>query len=143
MTEKLDILLNRNKSKCLKSIQLVEDSLKRVVPYDSAIDYNSEQLEPYDALSSRFTRAVEQSIKYFRTFEKTHFAENAETIRDLFNRMEKVELISSTDLWMEMRDVRNRIVHDYLPEETEEIFNSIINSYSNELVNLKNQIENK
>jgi len=32
-----------------------------------------------------------------------------------------------------MKDVRNRIVHDYLPEETKRIFDDIMTIYSSEL----------
>ncbi len=39
-----------------------------------------------------------------------------------------------------MRDVRNRIVHDYLPEEIQDIYSSITGTYGNELKNLKERI---
>ena len=35
-----------------------------------------------------------------------------------------------------MRDVRNRIVHDYLPEKTKDMYDSIINEFGKELLNL-------
>ncbi len=47
--------------------------------------------------------------------------------------MSKIQLISSVDLWLDMKDVRNRIVHDYLPDETKQIFDDIIGAYSFEL----------
>ena len=49
----------------------------------------------------------------------------------------KLSLISSVMLWMQMRDVRNRIVHDYLPEVVEEIYRSIAGEFATELSNLK------
>ena len=48
--------------------------------------------------------------------------------------MEKQDIISSTDLWFEMRDIRNRIVHEYLPGEVEKIYNIILNEFSAELM---------
>ena len=51
--------------------------------------------------------------------------------------MEKISLISSVILWMKRRDVRNRIVHDYLPEVVAEIHSSITGEFATELSNLK------
>lgn len=36
--------------------------------------------------------------------------------------MEKVGLVSGIGVWLEMRDVRNRIVHDYVLEKIAEIY---------------------
>ena len=65
-------------------------------------------MEPYDAMSDRFIRAVEVSLKLFRTYERYLFIESSDAIRDLLNRMATVDLITSTQLWVAMRDVRNR-----------------------------------
>ena len=39
--------------------------------------------------------------------------------------MEKLRLVGSASLWLEMRNIRNRIVHDYLPEQTAQMFDLI------------------
>ena len=70
------------------------------------------------------------------------YGENSETIRDLLNRMEKTDLIESTYLWMEMRDIRNRIVHDYLPEQIKKIYDLIIDKFGKELSRLRYKISN-
>ena len=54
--------------------------------------------------------------------------------------MEKLDLISNTDLWLDMRDVRNRVVHDYLPEEIRKTFDLIISVYFIELFELKKKV---
>ncbi len=130
-----------NKDKLLKTIALIEASLERLLPYETNRIYSPEELEPYDAISGRFIRAVEMGLKYFRSVEKYFYGENSDTLRDLLNRMEKIGLISSTDLWMEMREVRNRIVHDYLPEQIKALYDSIMYEYSRELLNLKAHLE--
>ncbi|RLB06949.1 MAG: hypothetical protein DRG59_07115 [Deltaproteobacteria bacterium] len=86
-------------------------------------------------------RAVEMGLKYFRSLEKYFYGENSDTLRDLLNRMEKLGFITSTDLWMEMREVRNRIVHDYLPEQIKALYDSIMYEYSKELLNLKDHLK--
>ena len=97
-------------------------------------------MEPYDAMSGRFIRAVEVSLKFFRTYERYLFAESSDTIRDLLNRMATVDLITSTQLWVAMRDVRNRIVHDYLPKDIKQIYDAIQNQFGNELKQLKSKL---
>jgi len=56
--------------------------------------------------------------------------------------MEKLKWISSVILWMEMRDVRNRIVHGYLPEEIKDIYDSIMGTFGKELLSLKEKTSN-
>ena len=128
--------------KCLASIALVEASVGSMVLYDPLKQYTPKEREPYDALSDRFSRSIEISLKFFRSYEIYLFGESSATTRDLLNRMAKVELISSVKLWMEMRDVRNRIVHDYLPEEIQAIYDQIMGSYAAELKKLKTVLKN-
>ena len=136
MTDDQTILTEAARKKTIDAILLVEASLNRVSPFVLDKTYSPLEAEPYDALCDRFIRAIETSIKYFRSYEKLMFAENSETLRDLLNRMEKLNLISSLDLWMKMRDVRNRIVHDYLPEKIKDMYDSIMNEFEKELLNL-------
>ncbi len=41
-----------------------------------------------------------------------------------------------------MRDVRNRIVHGYLPEEIKDIYDSIMGTFGKELLSLKEKTSN-
>ena len=50
----------------------------------------------------------------------------SETFRDLLLRMEKIGLISSLATWIGLRDLRNRVVHDYLPAELASLYAAII-----------------
>jgi len=54
-------------------------------------------------------------------------------LRDQLNRMEKLGIISSTETWFRLRDVRNRIVHDYLPGKIKEIYDDIMGPFGVEL----------
>ena len=119
---------------------LVEASLSRITPYDVNQNYTPEEMEPYDAMSGRFIRAIEVSLKFFRTYERYLFVESSDTIRDLLNRMATVDLITNTQLWVAMRDVRNRIVHDYLPKDVKQIYDSIQNQFGNELKQLQSKL---
>ena len=140
MNSDLITLISAARQKVLNTIMLVEASLSRITPYDVNQNYTPEEMEPYDAMSDRFIRAVEVSLKFFRTYERYLFAESSDTIRDLLNRMATVDLITSTQLWVAMRDVRNRIVHDYLPKDIKQIYDSIQNQFGNELKQLQSKL---
>ena len=84
------------RQKVPSAIARVEASVNRVKPYQVDKQDTPQELEPYDALSDRFVRAVETSIKFFRSYEILMFAETSETLRDQLNRMEKLNLITET-----------------------------------------------
>ena len=137
----LDELTKAAIVKTINALSLVEASLNKIKPYDPTRLYTPDEMEPYDALCDRFVRGVESAIKFFRTYERAQFAEVSETIRDLFNRMEKLNMISSVELWLFMRDIRNRIVHDYLPEQLKEIYDLLTGPYGEELLTLKKKLQ--
>ena len=140
MNSDLITLITAARQKVLNTIMLVEASLSRITPYDVNQNYTPEEMEPYDAMSGRFIRAVEVSLKFFRTYERYLFVESSDTIRDLLNRMATVDLITSTQLWVAMRDVRNRIVHDSLPKDIRQIYDAIQNQFGNELTQLQSKL---
>lgn len=140
MNDDLTALTTVNRQKALKTIELLAASLSAFQPYHPDTAYTPKALEPYDALSDRFIRAVECALRYFRSLELSEFAEQSDTTRSLLNRMAKIRLISDTDLWLTMRNVRNRIVHDYLPEQTAQMFNEITTVYGPELLSLEQKL---
>ena len=85
----------------------------------------------------RLLRAVECCLHYFRSHELREFAEQSDSTRSLLNRMEKLDLVSNTNLWLQMRNVRNRIVHDYLPEQTAQMYSEISGPYGKELQHVR------
>jgi uncharacterized protein with HEPN domain len=125
-----------NRQKASRAISLVQASLADFRPFDPNIEYSPKALEPYDALADRFVRAVECALRYFRSHELADFGEQSDTTRNLLNRMEKLGVISSTTLWQEMRNVRNRIVHDYLPEQQAAMFHEIQSRFGPKLLRL-------
>ena len=57
------------------------------------------------------------------------------------HQMEKFELISNIDIWLDMRDIRNRIVHDYTPEKIAEMYKLIRYEFYEELNRLEYKIK--
>jgi len=126
------------RDKAISSISLFAASVKRYRPFDPSRRYTPKQLEPYDALADRYIRAVEISIRFFRAYERYQFGEPSDTLRDLLNRMTKLRLVSSVPLWIDMRDPRNRIVHEYLPQKIKDIYTEVVGSMGAELFKVKN-----
>ena len=128
-------LLVINFEKLRRASLLVRDTLSHLPPLDPNVLSSSREMEPYDALASRFERFVDIAVnRFFRSVEWEMKREASETIRDRLLLMEKSGLISSTEIWLEMRDFRNRIAHDYLPEQLVSIFDAIRTRFLSELI---------
>lgn len=128
------ILLDDGKTKIEKALFLVQASLKKLESYDVTKDYTPDELEPYDALADRFIRCVEVFVRFFKTYDRYQSVEISLSYRDLINFMHKLGLISNVQLWLQMRDVRNKIVHDHLPEQTKYLFDSIMGDFYKEIL---------
>lgn len=118
-------LLTASRDKLMAAFELLFASVDDYPGFDPAVAYTPKQREPFDALSDRYMRAFESSLKLFRTWERVREAAPSETFRDLLLRMEKLGFISDMGTWLKMRDVRNRIAHEYLPEELANIYQAI------------------
>ena len=119
-------LLIDSQAKLRAAFELVFASTATYKPFVAGRIYSPKEREPYDALSDRFLRAFESSLKFFRTWERAREANVSETYRDLLLRMEKLGLISGLAEWIALRDLRNRVVHDYLPDELAALYAAII-----------------
>jgi len=140
MKKDFRILFEASKQKVISAVDLVEASLTNLERYSIDKKYNPKELEPYDALSDRFIRAVETCIKFFKTYEYYLYTLSSDTYRDLLLNMEKQKIISAVETWVDMRDIRNRIVHDYLPNHIKNIYDLIMDEFKEELISLKGKI---
>jgi len=123
--------------------RLLQASVGKTTDFDSRKNYSVDELESYDALSDRFIRAVEVAIKFFRTYEYYLRAEQSQILRDGLHQMEKLGVISSLDIWLDMRDIQSRIVHDYVPEKIAAMYFLIRNEFFTELTQLNRFIEQR
>lgn len=108
-------------------MKLLEHSLSKYEPFNPEVVYTYEDLEYYDSLSFRYEKSVEAMFSYFKTLELYLFGETSETLRKRLQKMEKVGLIENLELYMEIKVLRNKVVHAYLPEKLQEIYESIKN----------------
>ena len=139
-TENRKLVLLDNLQKCRKSIALLEASINKINPFDEKRVYTSDELEPYDALSDRFIRAVEIVFKFLRSYQIYNEGISAETLRDLLLFSEKTGMVSSVDIWLEMREIRNRIVHNYQPDMQKHLIEDIIGPFFTEIRQFKEKL---
>jgi len=94
-------------------------------------NYNFEEQESFDSLTSKFSRT---SDIYTQRILKTILLllrENPKSFIDRANLAEKLEIISSADVLIAVRDLRNEIVHEYITAELSRIYKEVLNQYSN------------
>ncbi len=85
-----------------------------------------EEMESFEALTSRFARLSDLIIqKIFRFFDTINL-EPVGTVRDRINRAGKVGAIDSADEFIEIRILRNEIAHEYKSETIYEIFKQVM-----------------
>lgn len=134
------IILQSYINKSISSISVLEASISKVKPFDEHKNYTYDELEPYDALSDRFMRTVEVLFKFLRSYQIFNEGISSETLRDLLLYAEKLNFITSVEIWFEMREVRNRIVHDYFPEQQKQLYADITGSFFNEIRYIQKKI---
>lgn len=100
-----------------RGIQSLKTSLDKCRDIGLKEQYSFEELESYDSLTSKFARLSDiLTQKIFKTIMLL-LRENAPTLIDRANVAEKLEIIHSADLLIQIRDMRNDIVHEYFIEQ--------------------------
>lgn len=89
-------------------------------------EYNYEELDKFESFTSRFARLSDFLIyRIFRLIDKIDL-ESEGTIRDIINRSEKKEVIESAEMFIEIRILRNQIVHEYIQDEIQGMFKKVL-----------------
>lgn len=122
--------MRKDEDKLLElEIKLLEDANKMLVySYDVCREigikpnYTFEELDRFEALTSRFARTSDILIqKIFRLIDILEL-EGLGTVIDRINRAEGRNLINSAEVFKKIRRLRNDIAHEYISEAIEEIF---------------------
>jgi len=117
----------------IRELNLLEDSndvLKYSYDKCSQIGikdtYTVEELDRFEALTSRFARTSDILIqKIFRLIDIIEL-ERPGSVIDRINRAEKRGLISSGETFKEIRRLRNDIAHEYIPSVIKEIYQKVL-----------------
>lgn len=85
-------------------------------------EYSQKELDVFENLASRFARLNDIILqKILRSIHSIDL-DDANTLRDSINLAEKKDLIEDAVEMIEMRELRNSIVHEYIPEVVKNIF---------------------
>jgi hypothetical protein len=123
-----------------KAVYLLKTSIGKFKPYKLNKIYTPVELEYYDSLAFRFEKAVEVFLHFFKGLESYTSGKMSDTLRDRLLLIQKLKIIDSVDFWIEARLLRNKVAHDYLPEQLKDIYLEIYKK-SKAMMKYMNNIE--
>jgi hypothetical protein len=118
-------LISREFNDLKKAVYLLKASLRKFKSYRVNKIYSPVELEYYDSLAFRFEKSVELFLHFFKGLESYYSGKISDTLRDRLLFMQKLKMIDSIDFWIEARLLRNKVAHDYLPEQLKDIYQEI------------------
>ncbi len=101
---------------------ILKYSYKKCIRIKSKKEYTLKELDAFENLTSRFARLNDIIIQ--RVIKTIHSIDLDEitTVRDSINLAEKKNLIKSAQVMIEMRELRNSIVHEYIPDVIKSVY---------------------
>lgn len=78
--------------------------------------YSFEELESFDSLTSKFNRTSDIFTQKVLRSVWMLLHEPFVPFIDMMNKCEKMAILTSADQMIEIRDLRNQIAHEYLPD---------------------------
>ena len=126
--EKLKLLLIENMEHLNRAANQLSVSYERCYPIlliDDSLTIDDQ--EKFEALTSRFSRLADLIIqKSIRLIEHIEL-DNSGSLLDRINKAEKKGFIDSATQFIEIRQLRNSIAHEYDPNSIIEIFKTCLN----------------
>ena len=119
-------LLKENLRLLGKSRKTLILSVEKASRIGEKAEYSFEEMETFDSLTSKFGRT---SDLYTQKVIRTLWALMREPyvpFIDLMNQCEKSGIIVSAGLMLEIRDLRNQITHEYIPEAIQKLIPEVI-----------------
>jgi hypothetical protein len=116
------------RSELLLSLDHLEYSFAKIKKNNWPTDSKDlEILESFEALVSRFSRVTDIFIsKYLRSLAEQDDPAFRGSLRDWVNYAEKRGTIESALFWMEVRELRNKIAHEYANNDLAIIFEQVL-----------------
>jgi len=120
--------------KALATLNLSVEKCKLII---TKKEYTFEEMESLDSLRSKFGRTSDlYTQKVLRTIWML-LHEPFVPFIDLLNKAEKIHLIWSADQLIEIRDLRNQITHEYIPEALTDLIPEIIDNCTHLVKNIE------
>lgn len=119
-------LLSEELELLIKSIETLQLSILKCKQIIGKKEYSFEEMESFDSLTSKFGRTSDlYTQKILRTIWML-LHESFVPFIDLLNKAEKMNIIDSADQLLEIRDLRNQITHQYIPEAITDLVPDVI-----------------
>ena len=123
---KIKKILIENFENFEKSIEWLKRSFNQCKKIGIKEKYSKDEFDYFENLCSRYGRSIDIFIsKVLRSIDLMEL-ENIGTNLDVANRAEKRGLIDSVDELIEMKALRNEIVHEYVEARLQEKFKKIL-----------------
>ena len=108
------------------SLSTLQLSIKKCRAIGEKENYSFEELESFDSLTSKFSRTSDIfTQKVMRTLWML-LHEPFVPFIDMVNKGEKISMLHSADVLIEIRDLRNQIAHEYIPEAIRDLVPEVI-----------------
>ena len=93
--------------------------------------YSFEELESFDSLTSKFNRTSDIFTQKVLRSVWMLLHESFVPFIDMMNKCEKMLILASADQMIGIRDLRNQIAHEYIPEAIRDLVPEVIELTSN------------
>lgn len=115
-------------AKIVKSLNRLEYSYARVLKFPTNPEnLTEEHYEAWDGFSTRFSRTADIFLsKYIKAAITEDDPGFDGKFHDYLNRAQKIGLIDNIDDWLDIRSLRNVIVHEYTDDDLEKIFQKML-----------------
>jgi len=144
----------KNKSLLNESLETSKLHLKRAkfgyermqkIILDSELFNDESKIETVDAFIFRFIKLQDfMGEKLFKQLlTRVGVYKDSMSLLDVLDKLEKMELVPSSDRWKDYREIRNQLTHEY-PENKEDVVNAIKKAmeYFPEIENIVVKMEN-
>ena len=115
-------------TKIVKSLKYFEYTYGRILKLSTnPSELSDQEFETWDGFATRFSRTADIFLsKYIKAAVKNDDPGFDGSFRDYLNRAEKLKLIEDLQSWLEIRSLRNVIVHDYSDSDLDLIFKKML-----------------
>lgn len=125
---KYEDLMVYQKSEILSALDYLIYSWNKIQNLSAeAQNFDPETLETWESYASRFARVSDIFLsKYIRTRILSADPAFRGELRDFVDQAEKAGVVSSADQWMEIRELRNKIAHEYSKSDLSKLFKDLM-----------------
>ena len=139
MTDKdqaINDLLKSEWNLLIAAIDTLQMSVRKCRSIGKKEKYSFEEFESFDSLSSKFNRTSDIFTQKVLRSIWMLLHESFVPFIDMMNQCEKLLIIHSADQMIEIRDLRNQISHEYIPEAIRDLVPDVIELTDRLLTNI-------